>query len=101
MVEDMRNEVAKMKAEQKPEREIRLLQLMVDEPKITAKDLNKIENKVLVIAGEKDIILPSHTEFIAKEIPNSTLKIYKNANHSIPIENAEELNKDVIDFLKN
>jgi len=100
MVEDMRNDVAKMKAENKPERDIRLQQLMVDEPKITTEQLNHIKAKVFVLAGENDLILRSHTEYIAKEIPNSKLKIYKGASHGVPIERAEELNKDVIEFLK-
>lgn len=101
MVEDMRNDVEKMKAEKKPANSIRLQELMVYEPKITTKQLNHIKAKVLVLAGENDLILRSHTEYIAKEIPNSKMKIYKGASHGVPIERAEELNKDVIEFLKN
>ncbi|MCG2793008.1 MAG: alpha/beta hydrolase [Weeksellaceae bacterium] len=101
MVEDMKNDVEKMKAENKPEREIRLLQLMVDEPKITKEQLNNIKAKTFIIAGENDLILRSHTEYIAKEIPDSQMKIYKGASHGVPIERAEELCKDVEEFLKN
>ena len=101
MVEDMRNDVEKMKAEKKPANSIRLQELMVYEPKITTKQLNHIKAKVLVLAGENDLILRSHTDYIAKEIPNSKMKIYKGASHGVPIERAEELNKDVIEFLKN
>lgn len=100
MVEDMRNDVEKMKSEKKPANSIRLQELMVYEPKITTKQLNHIKAKVFVLAGENDLILRSHTEYIAKEIPNSNLKIYKGASHGVPIERAEELNKDVIEFLK-
>lgn len=101
MVEDMRNDVARMKAENKPERDIRLQQLMVDEPKITKEQLNNIKAKVFVLAGENDLILRSHTEYIAKEIPDSKVKIYTGASHGVPVERAEELNKDVIEFIKN
>lgn len=101
MVEDMRNDVEKMKSEKKPANSIRLQELMVYEPKITTKQLNNIKAKVFVLAGENDLILRSHTEYIAKEISNSKLKIYKGASHGVPIERAEELNKDVIEFLKN
>lgn len=97
---NMKKDAAKMKSEKKPERDIRLLQLMIDEPKITKEQLNHIKAKVFVLAGENDLILRSHTEYIAKEIPNSKLKIYKGASHGVPIERAEELNKDVIEFLK-
>ncbi|MCX8531019.1 alpha/beta fold hydrolase [Chryseobacterium luquanense] len=77
----------------------RLLKLMLKEPKITEKQLNKIQNKVLVIAGEKDVITKEHTEFMAKQIPNSELKIYKDATHMIPFENAEQLNLDILEFM--
>lgn len=79
----------------------RLLKLMLKEPKITEKQLNKIQNKVLVIAGEKDVITKEHTEFMAKQMPNSELKFYKDATHMIPFENAEQLNQDTLEFLKN
>jgi len=100
-VENMKKDAAKMRAENKPERDIRLLQLMIDEPKITKEQLNKIKAKVFVVAGENDLILRSHTEYIAKEIPNSKLKIFKGASHGVPIERAEELSNDVIEFIKN
>ncbi|PZU90185.1 MAG: alpha/beta hydrolase [Chryseobacterium sp.] len=100
-VENMKKDAAKMRIEKKPERDIRLLQLMIDEPKITKEQLNNIKAKVFVVAGENDLILRSHTEYIAKEIPNSKLKIYKGASHGVPVERAEELNKDVIEFIKN
>jgi len=100
-VENMKKDAAKMRAENKPERDIRLLQLMIDEPKITKEQLNKIKAKVFVVAGENDLILRSHTEYIAKEIPNSKLKIFKGASHGVPVERAEELSKDVIEFIKN
>ncbi|MPS75096.1 MAG: alpha/beta hydrolase [Chryseobacterium sp.] len=100
-VENMKRDAEKMRAENKPERDIRLLQLMIDEPKITKEQLDHIKAKVFVVAGENDLILRSHTEYIAKEIPNSKLKIYKGASHGVPIERAEELNKDVIEFIKN
>lgn len=101
MVNDMRNDVAKMRAENKSQNAIRLQQLMVDEPKITKQQLNSIRAKVFVLAGENDLILLPHTEYIAKEIPNAKMKIYKGASHGVPIERAEELCADVIDFIKN
>ena len=41
-------DAAKMKAEKTSQREIRLLQLMIDEPQITKEQLNNIKAKVLV-----------------------------------------------------
>ncbi|SDF75080.1 alpha/beta fold hydrolase [Epilithonimonas hungarica] len=100
-VENMKRDAEKMRAENKPERDIRLLQLMIDEPKITKEQLNNIKAKVFAVAGENDLILRSHTEYIAKEIPNAKLKIYQGASHGVPIERAEELSNDVIDFIKD
>jgi pimeloyl-ACP methyl ester carboxylesterase len=99
-VENMKRDAAKMKAENKPEREIRLLQLMIDEPQITKEQLNNIKAKVLVLAGDRDLIERAHTEYIAKEIPKSKLKIFKDTSHGVPIEKADELNQDVIQFIK-
>lgn len=96
----MKRDVAEKVAQQKPQSEIRLVQLMIDEPNITKQQLNNIKAKVLVVAGENDLILRSHTEYIAKEIPGSKLKIYKGASHGVPIERAEELSKDVVEFIK-
>lgn len=91
-----------MQIENKPEKfnELRLLKLMLKEPNISNKDLNKIQSEVLVIAGEKDVIKPEHSKILATQIPNAKLKIYKDATHMIPFENADELNKDLIEFLK-
>ncbi|WP_312765179.1 alpha/beta hydrolase [Epilithonimonas sp.] len=100
-VENMKKDADKMRAENKSERDVRLLQLMIDEPKITKEQLNKIKAKVFVVAGENDLILRSHTEYIAREIPNSKLKIFQGASHGVPVERAEELSKDVIEFIKN
>jgi pimeloyl-ACP methyl ester carboxylesterase len=83
------------------ETEKRLLNLMLNEPNINKKSLNKIQNSTLVIAGENDVIQKKHTEMLAKEIPNAKLTIYPKASHYLPFEIAEDLNKDVIDFLKN
>lgn len=81
--------------------EKRLLNLMLNEPNISKKSLNTIKNPVLVIAGENDVIKKSHTEMLANEIPNAKLKIYPKASHYLPFEIADELNKDVVDFLEN
>ena len=91
-----------LQLQNKPEKlnEGRLLKLMLKEPNISEKQLNKIQNKVLVIAGEKDVITQAHTEFMAKQIPNSELKIYKGATHMIPFENADQLDQDILEFLK-
>lgn len=59
----------------------KLIRLMVKEPNINPEDLTNIEIPVHVIAGENDVIKRSHTELIAKSIPNSTLEIVQGEDH--------------------
>lgn len=99
---NMKTQLQVLQAENNPERlnEMRLVKIMLKEPNISNGSLHKIQNPVLVIAGENDVIKKEHTEMMAKQIPNAELKIYKNATHFIPFENPEELNKDILEFLK-
>lgn len=103
LLKNFKSKVHFMELANQPENETekRLLNLMLNEPNISKKTLHQIQNPILVIAGENDVIKKEHTEMIAKEIPNAKLKIYPKATHYLPFEIAEDLNKDVIDFLKN
>ncbi|WP_313089975.1 alpha/beta fold hydrolase [Chryseobacterium flavum] len=95
------NQMTRLKQLNVPEsfNERRLLKIMLTEPRISQKDLNKIKSTVLVIAGDRDVIKKEHTEFIAKQLPFAKLKIYKDASHMIPFEKADQLNADIMDFL--
>lgn len=97
----MKNQLLVLNMENKPEKfnERRLVKMMLNEPHISTKDLNKIQSPVLVIAGDQDVIKQDHTEMMAKEMPHAELKIYKNATHMIPFEHADELNADILKFL--
>ncbi|WP_121460089.1 alpha/beta fold hydrolase [Chryseobacterium defluvii] len=103
LLNNFKTKVQVLQLENNPDHsnEVRLLKLMINEPEISKKSLNQISNPVFVIAGENDVIKKGHTEMMAKEIKNSKLKIYKKASHYVPFEVADELNKDVVDFLKN
>lgn len=79
---------------------IRLLRLMIEEPNLTKNDLSKIKCPTLIVAGERDIILPEHTRNIAKSIPKAKLKIVKDATHSLIQEKPKEFNAFAIKFLK-
>lgn len=101
LVSHMKNQLLVLNIENKPEKfnEKRLVKIMLNEPHISKKDLAKIKNPVLVIAGDKDVIKQEHTEMMAKQIPNAELKIYKDATHMIPFEKADELNGEILKFL--
>lgn len=97
------NDLKKLKAENRESNfpTIRLLEMLLKEPNIKPEDLNNITAKTLVLAGEKDEILESHTRLIAKSIPNSTLLIFKGETHFVVAENPVLFNKTVLDFLEN
>ena len=79
---------------------VRLINLLLTEPKHTFDELKLINCPVLVVAGEKDIIKEPHTKGIAKSIKNSTLYIAPKETHYFPVENVKVFNAAVIDFLK-
>lgn len=79
---------------------LRLINLMLNEPNITKNELNKIQNPVLVIAGEKDEVKESHTKEIQQNISKSELLIIPNSTHYVPFEQPKVLNEAILRFLK-
>lgn len=64
--------------------------------------LNEIKSPTLVIAGEKDQIVPSQNATnLFETIPNAKLVLIKDAPHRIEVERFEEFNQLVINFLKD
>lgn len=60
--------------------------------------LKKIKAPTLIVAGEKDWICdPKEAKVMAKHIPNSKLKIFKNAGHAV----AHDANKLYLKTVKN
>lgn len=78
----------------------RLLQLMLNHPDISPKQLTKITNQVLVVAGSEDVIKESHTRLIHQAIPGSKLEIIPNAGHYVPFDQPKQLNQVMIEFLQ-
>jgi pimeloyl-ACP methyl ester carboxylesterase len=63
--------------------------------------LPKIEPPTLVIAGDGDRLIPvENSRILASRIPGAELVILKGVGHEFFIENAEEANKAVLDFLE-
>jgi pimeloyl-ACP methyl ester carboxylesterase len=92
-------ESLKTKLDAQSKYQVKLFTMLLTEPHITALDLKKIKAPVLVMAGEKDIILEKHTRFIAANIPKSQLFIFKGASHYVPVEKVSEFNTEVLTFL--
>lgn len=80
--------------------DLRLIQLMLDEPQLAPSELEKIKNPVLVIAGSKDLIKEEHTIMIAKAIKESRVFIIPGSGHYVPFEQPARLNQLVRQFLE-
>ncbi|PWV47665.1 alpha/beta fold hydrolase [Chitinophaga sp. S165] len=78
----------------------RLLNMLLTEPHHTFDDLKAIHCPVLVMAGEKDLVLPGHTKGIAEHIQGGTLLIAPKETHDYPSQNAASFNKAVLDFFE-
>ena len=65
-------------------------------------DLKKIDVPILAIQGDDDQIVPIKTgvHSLAKERPDVKVKVYPGGSHALPNVNTEEINRDLLDFLK-
>ena len=76
-----------------------MLGLMVNEPHISPKSLERLKMPVLVIAGTNDMVKRKHTRLIQSSIKNSRLVLIK-GDHFIANRCPEEFNRAVLDFLE-
>ncbi|MEP0862599.1 MAG: alpha/beta fold hydrolase [Ignavibacterium sp.] len=66
----------------------------------TTQNLSQIKIPTLLICGEKDALTPpSVMKEMFHKIPNAEFVEIKNAGHMTPIENPDEVNKAIINFL--
>ena len=75
-----------------------LVTMMLTEPHIDPRDLEKIDIPVLVTAGSNDLILPEETRRIAEHLPNARLEIIEGADHGSYIEGSEVIGELLIGF---
>ncbi len=68
-------------------------------PRFTAAELHSIQARVLVCAGDHDLIRREHTEALARAIPGAQVWIVAGASHGAMLEKPDEVNARVIDFL--
>ena len=66
-------------------------------------DLKKIDVPALVIHGDDDQVVPIDLtgRRTAKLVPNATLKVYPGAPHAIPDTHKDQLNADLLAFLRS
>ena len=65
-------------------------------------DLKRIDVPTLIMQGDADQIVPidDASRLAAKLVKHSTLKIYPGASHGMCTVNADEVNADLLAFLK-
>ncbi|MBA4137936.1 MAG: alpha/beta hydrolase [Opitutus sp.] len=76
------------------------LDLLAFQPNIAPFSLKQIEAAVLVMAGDKDVIRPEHTQLIFESLPKAHLAIFPGATHMIPWEDPVLFNATVAKFLR-
>ncbi len=66
-------------------------------------DMAKIDVPTLVIHGSNDQIVPfeSTGKLAAEMIKNATLKVYDNAPHGFALTHQDQLNEDLLAFVKS
>lgn len=79
--------------------ELRLTNLVLEQPNIKIDQLKKITSSVLVMAGEKDIVKYEHTRLISSSISQSKLYIFSKGDHYIPIKQPKDFNDVVVKFM--
>lgn len=63
--------------------------------------IGAVETETLVMTGDNDKIVPMQNSVnLAEKLPNAILKIIENGSHMFFIENADEFNRAVKEFLK-
>jgi pimeloyl-ACP methyl ester carboxylesterase len=82
-------------------RELKVAQMLFDEPHIDPTALEAITAPTLVLASDHDAIRDEHTLEIYHHIPNSQLCIFPNATHMIPYDDPTLFNSTVERFFRS
>lgn len=74
------------------------VRLMLEEPSIEPRSLKNIRGRVLVTAGERDLIRAAHTRLIARMIPGAKLLLLPGEGHGSYIVNSDKIADIITDF---
>jgi pimeloyl-ACP methyl ester carboxylesterase len=81
-------------------RELKVTQLIFDEPNIEDTQLQAITAPTLIMAGDHDLVRDEHTLEIYHNIPKSQLCILPNSTHMVPFDDPALFNATVERFLR-
>ncbi len=75
------------------------LTMWTTEPTWTEGDLTSITAPTLVLVGDDDVTLLSHTATLYEELPAGQLGVVPRTSHALPIERPAEVARIILDFL--
>lgn len=75
------------------------MEMMLTEPNITAAMLQSIAIPTTILAGSRDMVKRSHTEYIARNIQNSKLHILQGEGHGSYIVHSTKIAKLILDAI--
>lgn len=95
-------EALRMKTDKniKDKHNLKLLNLLCNEPHISVAQLGTIQCPTLVIGGDHDVIREDHTMLIYHSIPQAFLWILPNSGHSTPVRYKQQFNTTVREFFR-
>lgn len=97
---DIVEKVCRLREENEVDEETYVAQLRTAFAFDVSSQLGHIEQKALVITGDRDKLVPmQNSQNLAAKLPNATLKIIEGGSHMIFVENATEFNELIVKFL--
>ncbi len=81
-------------------RDLKVMQITLDQPHIDPKALEAITAPTLVLASDHDLIRDEHTLMIYHHLPNSQLCIFPNATHMVPYDDPARFDAVVDRFFR-
>jgi len=79
----------------------KIRKLWLSEPTFGEEDIKKIQTPSLIISGDRDVITMAHTVKLYQALKNAQLLIPPGTTHRVIKENAEFVNRAILDFFKN
>ena len=77
----------------------RLIRLMLEYPRIEAKQLEKVTVPTLVVSGERDIIKDEHSRLITASLPRARRVVIPGTSHFVLNDAPDEFDRIIFEFL--
>lgn len=77
----------------------KMFNLLANEPHIDPALLRKVTAPTLVLSGDHDVVLLTHTVEIFEALPNANLAVLPNSTHAVPYDDPKLFNETVERFL--